>query len=297
MSMSRTPRRPNAISNHGRDTTLAEVIETIDQTAPETKADLAEMMGLSEHYISELLQELKEEDVIRKGYVVDRQAVFDAALSISKFNEGGTESSGPKLLTSLARLEDVTTSQYEAAMQMFAGETPEQTADDLEPLTNERCFAVVNELKSFTITTAWPGNRVAADLTTVARNFEVIGDRACFISDVAANTDRLTDTTVRKRVVKIFETGLEINEYVRDILFEGELGRIDDLYEKEELVHRDLSELFEMATAHDAEFYGTIVGVTRALERIIYYWLHTAEVAVRLHAGVELEHLTLYSNF
>jgi phosphate transport system protein len=297
VSMSRTPRRTNAISNHGRDTTLAEVIEMIDQTAPETKAELAETMDLSEHYLSELLQELKDEDVICKGYVVDREAAFDAAPSISKFNHGGTEAPGPKLLTGLARLEDVTTNQYEAAMQTYVGETPERTADDLEPLTNERCFAVLNELKSFTITTDWPGNRVAADLTTIARNFEIIGDRACFIADVTTDTDGLSDTVVRQRVVEIFETGIDINESVQDILFESELARIEDLYEKEEQVHRDLSELVEMATAHDAEFYGTIVAITRALERIIYYWLHTAEVAVRLHAGVELEHLTLHSNF
>jgi phosphate transport system protein len=295
--MSRTPRRTNAISNHGRDTTLAKVIETIDQTVPETKAELAETMDLSEHYLSELLQELKDEDIIRKGYVVDREAAFDAAPSISKLNDSGAGAPGPKLLTSLARLEDVTTKQYNAAMQTYVGETPEQTADELESLTNERCFNVLNELKSFTITTDWPGNRVAADLATIARNFEVISDRACFIADVATVADGLTDTVAQQRVMEIFEIGIEINEFVRDILFEAELARIDDLYEKEEQVHRDLSELVEMATAHDADFYGTVVGITRALERIIHYWLHTAEVAVRLHAGVELEHLTLHSNF
>lgn len=295
--MSRTPRRTNAISNHGRDTTLAEVIETIDQTAPETKAELAETMDLSEHYLSELLQELKDEDIIRKGYIVDREAAFDAAPSISKLNDGDAGAPGPKLLTSLARLEDVTTKQYDSAMQTYVGETPEQTADELESLTNERCFNVLNELKSFTITTDWPGNRVAADLATIARNFEVISDRACFIADVATVADGLTDTVAQQRVMEIFEIGIEINEFVRDILFEAELARIDDLYEKEEQVHRDLSELVEMATAHDADFYGTVVGITRALERIIHYWLHTAEIAVRLHAGVELEHLTLHSNF
>jgi phosphate transport system protein len=295
--MSRTPRRANAISNHGRDTTLAEVIETIDQTAPETKAELAETMGLSEHYTSELLQELKNADAIRKGYVVDRQAVFDAAPSVSKLTGDDTEASGPKLLTGLGRLEQVTTNQYTAAMQTFVGETPEQTADELEPLANERCFTVLNELKSFTITTDWPGSRVAADLTTIARNFEVIGDRACFISDIAADADRLSGSVIQERVLEMFEAGIEINEFVRDILFESELARVEELYEKEEQVHRDLSELVEMATAHNADFYGTIVGITRALERIIHYWMHTAEVAVRLHTGIELEHMTLHSNF
>lgn len=291
------PKRVSSISNQGRDTTLAEVIETIDQAAPETKSELAEEMGLSEHYLSELLQELRKSDVIHKGYVVDHQAAFETAPSISKLSDGDAEAPGPKLLAGLDRLEEITTKQYEAAMQTFEGEIPEQTADDLEPLANERCFTVLNELKSFTITTDWPGNRVAADLTTIARNFEIIGDRACFIADVAADASGLPDGVVHQRVMEISETGIEINEYVRDILFEDELARIEDLYEKEEQVHRDLSELVEMATAQDANVYGIIVGITRALERIIYYWMHTAEVAVRLHTGIELEHITLHSNF
>jgi hypothetical protein len=36
--------------------------------------------------------------------------------------------------------------------------------------------------------------------------------------------------------------------------------------------------------------YGYLVAVTRALERAIYYWVDAAEIAVRLHTGIEPAH-------
>jgi DNA-binding IscR family transcriptional regulator len=69
----RTWQRP--LEAGGRDATRAQVVEAIDRTAPETKAELAQTVGISEQYLSELLQELKDEDVVQKGYIVN-----DAAL-------------------------------------------------------------------------------------------------------------------------------------------------------------------------------------------------------------------------
>jgi phosphate uptake regulator len=289
------PRRPIDGSGHGRDATLAQVIEVVDESTPETKSELAGQMGLSAHYLSELLQELKRHDVVSKGYVVDRQAVYEAAPEISNLgNSGATDGD---LLANLRRLESVTTDQYRAARAVFAGETPDQSPDQLEALTNERTFTVLNELKSVTLTTDWPGNRVAADLATVARNFEVIGDRACFIADVVERDGESPRGVIGERILDVFDAGLEMNDLVSAILFDYELDRIDDLYEREEQVHRDLSELFEMATAYTPQAYGDLVAVTRALERAIYYWVNTAEVAVRIHSGIELDHLSLSSSY
>ena len=39
--------------------------------------------------------------------------------------------------------------------------------------------------------------------------------------------------------------------------------------------------------------YGSLVTVTRALECAIFYWVHAAEIAVRLHSGIQLEHISM----
>ncbi|MCY4732182.1 hypothetical protein KY092_16635 [Natronomonas gomsonensis] len=58
-------------SRSGREATIARVIETVDLVTPETKSELATAMGISEQYLSELLRELKGDDIVKKGYVVD----------------------------------------------------------------------------------------------------------------------------------------------------------------------------------------------------------------------------------
>ncbi|TMT81543.1 PhoU family transcriptional regulator [Haloterrigena sp. H1] len=306
--------RPQDATRQGRDATIAQVIESIDRTAPETKARLAADVGISEQYLSELLQELKADDIVRKAYVVDNTSLYANADALSPLDadsvtnetadtdherdvaEAETTAPGERgetVLDLLARLEDVTTTQYAAARQSFVGAEPERPADTLESLANERHSAVLSELKSYTLTTDWPGNRVAADLATIATNLEIVGDRACFITDVIDNQEVATTGVVEERVCDIFDAGKQINDYLTAILFECDLAAHDDLIAQEETVHRDLDELFELVTAYDPEMYGYLVTVTRALERAIYYWVHAAEIAVRLHSGVQPDHVMI----
>lgn len=283
---------PEASRPHGRDGTLARVIEAIDRNAPETKADLADQLGLSQHYLSELLQELKADGVVQKAYVVDDEAVYAAAKSISEI-EPTRSSERSELLSLVRQLDETTFEQYQAARAAVEGEEPDPSADELEPLANERCLTAIDELKSLTLTTGWPENRVAADLATIAMAMEIVGDRACFIADAVRSTSEDPVGIVLERVVDVFRGGETIHGLLGDVLFEGEVGRMDDLYAEEGRIHRTLDELFELVTAYDPESYGRLVVVTRALERSIYYWVNTAEIATRLHTHLDPEHLSV----
>lgn len=283
-----------------RERTLVEIIEAIDEHAPETKSELGNTVGLSDNYLSELLRDLKTNGLITKAYVVNEDAVFEAAHSLSVVpteespaeQPGRQETSIHRLFTRLDDLDTVTATQYEAAKTRFEGAVPEETAADLEPLANERSRVVFDELKSMTLSTSWPGNRVAADLSTIAMNFEIVGDRACFLSD-GAQTHAVSDASVvHDRLTTIFEQGLEIHQHLRSILFDLKLDRLDTLYGVEDDVHRHLNELFELVTTYDAEQYGHLASLTRTLEQTIYYWVHTAELAVRLHSGITPDHIS-----
>jgi DNA-binding transcriptional ArsR family regulator len=288
-------------SRHGREATRARIIETIDHAAPETKAELADEVGISEQYLSELLQELKEKGIVTKSYVVDEDALYADVEPVSQLVHpaDGDESDtlekrrSQTLLDMLERLDDVTMSQYEAARETFGGAEPEESADQLEALANERHAAIFSELKSYTLATEWPGNRIASDLATIATNLEIVGDRACFIADVVSNQETTAAGVVEDRVLDIFEAGERINDLMSEILLEGDLEQYDSLRTEEETIHRDLDELFELVTAYDPELYGYLVTVTRALERAIFYWVHTAELAVRLHSGRQPEHIEI----
>lgn len=284
---------PEASRPHGRDGTLARVIEAVDRNAPETKADLADQLGLSQHYLSELLQELKADGVVRKAYVVDEEAVYAAAESISEVHAAADSSDRSELLALLRRLDETTVEQYRAARAAVEGEEPDPSADELEPLANERCLTAIDELKSLTLTTGWPENRVAADLATIAMAMEIVGDRACFVADAVRSTSGDPVGIVHERVVDVFDGGETIHGLLGRILFEGEVDRLDDLYAEEGRIHRTLDELFELVTAYDPESYGRLVVVTRALERSIYYWVNAAEIATRLHTHIDPDHLSV----
>lgn len=291
----RTWQRSLTAGQHGRDATRAQVVEAIDRTAPKTKTELAQTVGLSEQYLSELLQELKAENVIKKSYVVDDSALYESSERISNLStsETDTDNRGTAVVQLLDRLESVTTQQYDAARAAFMSEDVDPSAATLESLTNERYSAVLSEVKSYTLTTNWPGNRIAADLSTIATNLEIVGDRSCFIADVVEAEEMTATGVVSDRMADIFASGAQINTYFCQIMFDCELGVHEQLREEEERVHRDLNELFELVTAYDPEIYGYLASITRALERAIYYWVDAAELAVTLHAGVIPDHVEI----
>ncbi|MFB6201107.1 MAG: PhoU family transcriptional regulator [Halorhabdus sp.] len=300
--------RLSSTTHSGRKATRAAVVEAIDRDTPETKAALSDRVDISEQYLSEILSDLKREGVVRKGYVIDQAALYDQADSVSRLTRARQDEAASTdetarqatntgrataVLDLLERLESVTRRQYAAAETVFNGETPDQSADSLESLTNERWSAVLAELKSYTLTTDWPGNRVAADLSTIATDLEIVGDRACFIADAVEHANTDASGVVAERMADIFTAGHTINEHFRAILFETDLTAHDRLRDIEETVHRDLDELFELVTAYDPDVYGYLVTITRALERAIFYWVDAAELAVQLHSGIRPEHVEL----
>lgn len=282
--------RPIELSALRGETTLAHAIETIESEAPETKAELASALDVSEHGASKLLRELKERGLVSKGYVVDTEAVYEFADSVSELHVEGQGGRRSSILTGLRRLDEVTFSQYEAARAGFAGESPDQTPTELESLANERCGAVLGDLKSYTLTTDWPANRIAADLATVATNLELIGDYSCFVHDTTDTTTSASMGTIGERISTVFEGGSEIHDHFHAILFDGAAERFDALQEAESAIHRHLDELFELVTASDDSTFGRLVTITRALERAIYYWVNAAELTIQVMTGVEPGH-------
>lgn len=277
----------------GREATIAHIIETIDKTSPETKEELAAHLDLSVHYLSEILLELKSEDIVSKSYVIDDKQVYDSVDTVSTLPTEAAEKARENVLNRLLPLHEVALQQYRASFTAFRGEKPEQTAGQLESITNERYRTVLSELRSYTLSTEWPGNRVAADLASIAKDIEIIGDRACYISDIVTDSDSIPHGSIEERIVSVFESGEEIAGYAADVLFETDIEQITALHDTEQEVHRQLSELFELATAYDIDAYGNLVALTRTLERIIHYWVKIGESAVELHTGLDAGHVEL----
>lgn len=281
---------PVGLSGEQRDATFAHVIETIESDAPETKAELAATIDSSEHAVSDLLGTLKSDGLVSKGYVVDREAVYESAQSVSALHANADHDRGWDLLEDLQRLDDVTADQYEAARLTFAGDTPEQTPNELESLANERCGTVLHDLKSYTLTTGWPANRIAADIATIATDLELVGDYTCFIHDTIDAETTGSSGLVGEKAQTVFDGGRTVHDHFAAILFEGELTRFDALQETEGGIHRHLDELYELVTASDTATFGRLLPIIRALERAIYYWVNAAELSIHVMTGIEPDH-------
>ncbi|ERJ06574.1 phosphate transport system regulator related protein [Halorhabdus tiamatea SARL4B] len=279
----------------GREATVAHVIEAIDATAPETKEELADQLDLSTHYVSEIFQELKSEGIISKSYVIDNEAVYETADAVSPLRDKTSDGTDDvdHILDLFQSLYDIVRKQYQAAKTLFLGDNPQRTAEELEPVTNERYGAVLSELRSYTLSTKWPGNRVAADLASIAKDLEIVGDRSSFISEVVSQAAVAPSGTVKTRLIDIFESGENISDIVETILFGSEVSQISTLHSTEKQTHRQISELYELATAFDVDIYGHLVVLIRTVERVIHHWVNVGELAVQIRTGLDPGHVEL----
>ncbi|WP_176819491.1 winged helix-turn-helix domain-containing protein [Halopenitus persicus] len=288
--------RPATSGEQSQATTVAKIIETVDEHHPDTKAELAEILDLSPNYVSEILRELKADGVISKAYVVHESEVYQRAGDISTLWEHATgpqSTTGADLLEQLQQLDEVTFDQYQAAAQAVDHETCDPSANHLEGLANKRYSAALSAVKDYTISTPWPGNRVASAFASIAKNLEIAGDRACFVEDAVEVTERSPGGMVHERVLDILADGEQIHEHVAAVLFDAELDRMEALHAVESDVHHDLAELFELTTAYSENGYGYLASVTHAIERIFHHWVNTAETATRLHVGLNAGHVEI----
>lgn len=274
------------------DVPLARIIQAIDTRAPGTLAELAAQLDLTEDHVSRRVRELKEMGAIRKAYVVDRERIYDISREITKMQvASGTETNRQhELFHSLEKLSEVTTDQFTLAAECFEKQSTEPDIFELEALARERFEAALVSLKSYGLTTAWPGPRVAGDLATVARHFLAVGHQCRFLVDALNTSEQTISSGVcYEYLCSAFDAGFDMVDPVEAIIFDADLDLIDDLTTIRQEVFSDLDELFEMASAYDVRDYGVIVTVARALERVIQAWLDAANVAALVHTGLAPE--------
>lgn len=281
-------------SSRESNVTRSRIVEAIDRRHPETLADLSARLDITEDYLSRQVRELKDEGVVRKAYVVDRRTVYDVAPPLSEIGEGttgNTDDSEPvAFVDSLRDFAAVTVDQYRAADARFRGETPDVPHDELADVATRRRDALLGDLKSYCLTARWPGNRVAADVTSIAKRLEQVGVQSALVAEVLDEdvVDHAVMTGVfRDDLASAFDDGSHIGEAVDAVLFDADLDRLATVTDTWSGTNRTFDELLERVMAQEVAVYGSLATAIRSLERAIRSWVRAGELAASFHSGLE----------
>ena len=275
--------------------TLKDILDVILYENPSTQDEIADKLGITRRYVTQLLQPLVKEEVVKRAYIID----------LKKYEElygedvDSPEYSGNLLIKNmLQNMSNHVKSEVEAAFnsvvendKVIAGE-----ALEMDYATNNMNEKVRNSVE--TIVNIDPHSKFSkvTIYTEVAYDLERIGAYSGHIAKFTINDDLAVDDDILKFLKKMHKNAQKSIDIAMDAFINGKLSVRGDLMDCEEKMH-DLQKkamnciAFQMAdTSFDdtqhSNYYLYLSRVVKAFERIGDISVEIMDTAAEFHKDI-----------
>jgi len=231
----------------GRRATLAAILRTILKDRPSTQKEIAEKVGVSRRYVTELLQPLIEKGAVFRTYAVDmtklRRHFPELLEELGRHIHEDLEAHLRNVRPYFERMIDLTESQVELAIQ--AVERDPDLARKIVRM-DEEVNRLDEEIRLYvrTLPTFQPSEeagKTAALLLEISHCIERVGDYSCNIAEVADRIGTLSDLECWDDLKRAAERARSMISTAYDAFLSLSKDRVkeaaDRVYRLEEDVH------------------------------------------------------------
>ena len=281
-----------------KDKTLKDILDLILYENPSTQDEIAEKMGITRRYVTQLLQPLIKDGTIKRAYVIDIKGYEKIAESLSDY-VSPKESSGNVLvndmLANMARhvhsqLEESFTAvlEYDAEKANHALEMDFATNNMVEKIrTSVETIVSINKHSEFSKSMLY--NEVAYDL-------ERIGDYCGHIAKFVINDVYRIDENILKKLKKMYKTAQKMIRLAMKSFIEGKTELKGDLMELEDSIHILQSKAINLIATQMAEnsfdekersnYFIYLFRVIKAFERMGDISVEIMDVSIEFHENI-----------
>jgi phosphate transport system protein len=275
--------------------TLKDILDVILYENPSTQDEIADKLGITRRYVTQLLQPLVKEEVVKRAYIID----------LKKYEEvygedvNSPEYSGNLLIKNmLQNMSDHVKSEVETAFRSVV-ENDKDIAEEalqMDYATNNLFEKVRFSVE--TIVNIDPHSKFSkvAIYNEVAYDLERIGDYSGHVAKFAINDDLIVDEDVLKYLKKMHKVAQKSIDISMDAFINGKLGGRGNIMDNEEKMH-DLQKAamnsiaFIMAdTSFDdtehSNYYLYLSRVVKAFERIGDICVEIMDTAAEFHKDI-----------
>ncbi|WP_298522828.1 phosphate uptake regulator PhoU [uncultured Methanobrevibacter sp.] len=281
-----------------KDKTLRDILDCILYENPSTQDEIAEKLGISRRYVTQLLQPLVKEGTVKRAYIIDLK-------SYEEFTESLTGYSLPKNSTGNVLLNDMLVNmakhvhsqletsfnavlEYDEDMANKALEMDYATNNMVEKIrTSVETILSINQRSEFSKSVLY--NEIAYDL-------ERIGDYCGHIAKFVINDIYEIDENVLKKLKKMYKTAQNMIGLSMKAFVEGGTELKDDLMELEDSIHILQAKSINLIATQMAEnsfdekersnYFIYLFRVIKAFERIGDISVEMMDVAVEFHDNI-----------
>ena len=221
-----------------KDKTLKEILDFILYENPSTQEEIAEKLGITRRYVTQLLQPLVKDGTVKRAYMIDLKTYEEIVSSSDYVTAKNTKGNAfvNDMLDNMAKHvhSQLETSfnailEYDEEMAKKALEMDYATNNMVEKIrTSVETIVSIDQHSEFLKSLLY--NEIAYDL-------ERIGDYCGHIAKFVINDIYEIDPNVLKKLKKMYKTAQNMIRLAIKAFIEGKTDLKDDLMELEDSIH------------------------------------------------------------
>ena len=281
-----------------KDKTLKDILDCILYENPSTQDEIAEKLGITRRYVTQLLQPLVKDGTVKRAYMIDFKSYEELAESLSEY-VNLRETKGNVLINDmLANMSRHVHSQLEASFSAVLehDEDKANRALEMDYVTNNMVEKIRTSVETIVSIDQHPEFSKSLLYNEVAYDLERIGDYCGHIAKFVINEVYEIDENILKKLKKMYKTAQEMIRLSMTSFIEGKTELKEDLMELEDSIHILQSKAINLIAEQMAEstfdekersnYFIYLFRVIKAFERMGDISVEIMDVSIEFHENI-----------
>ena len=281
-----------------KNKTLKDILDLILYENPATQDEIAERLGISRRYVSQLIQPLIKEGAIKRAYMIDLKSYEQIAESLGDYVTPKNLSGNVLINDMLFNMAKHVNYQLEMSFNAILESNKDMAnkALEMDYTTNNMVEKVRTSVE--TIASINQHSELSKSLlyNEVAYDLERIGDYCAHIAKFAINEVYEINESILKKLKKMYKTAQKMIRLSMLAFLEGDTDLKDDIMELEESIHILQTKAINLIATQMAEssfdekersnYFIYLFRVIKAFERIGDISVEIRDVAIEFHDNI-----------
>ncbi|AMD16912.1 PhoU family transcriptional regulator [Methanobrevibacter sp. YE315] len=281
-----------------KDKTLTEILDFILYENPSTQDEIAEKLGITRRYVTQLLQPLIKDGTVKRAYVIDLKRYEEIAESLGDYTSS-KEATGNVLLNDmLLNMAKHVHSQLETSFDAVLefDEKKANKALEMDFATNNMVEKIRTSVETIVSINQRSEFSKSMLYTEVAYDLERIGDYCGHIAKFVINDIYEIDENVLKKLKNMYKTAQKMINLSMKAFIEGKTELMEDLMELEDSIHILQSKAINLIATQMAEnsfdekersnYFIYLFRVIKAFERMGDISVEIMDVSIEFHENI-----------
>ena len=281
-----------------KDKTLKDILDFILYENPSTQDEIAEKLGISRRYVTQLLQPLVKDGTVKRAYMIDLKSYEKFTESLDDYSISKNSSGNVLLNDMLANMAKHVHSQLETSFNAVLGydEDMANKALEMDFATNNMVEKIRTSVETILSINKHSEFSKSLLYNEIAYDLERIGDYCGHIAKFVINDVYEIDDNILKKLKKMYKTAQSMIRLAMKAFIENRTELKDDLMELEDSIHILQAKSINLIATQMAEssfdekersnYFIYLFRVVKAFERMGDISVEMMDVAIEFHDNI-----------